>query len=73
LAAYFAKSMGLPIDKLVIATNENDILYRFWQSGHYEKKPVHGREAEGGYPGVEAHKDGVKETLAPGTCFSGMF
>ena len=65
LAGYFAKSMGLPIDKLVIATNENDILYRFWRTGRYEKKPVHGREAEGGYPGVEAHEDGVKETLAP--------
>jgi len=65
LAGYFAKSMGLPINKLVIATNENDILYRFWRTGHYEKKPVHGREAEGGYPGVEAHEDGVKETLAP--------
>jgi threonine synthase len=28
-AAYAAKQMGLPIDKLVIATNENDILHRF--------------------------------------------
>ncbi|KAF2218630.1 threonine synthase-like protein [Elsinoe ampelina] len=67
LAGYFAKRMGLRIDKLVIATNENDILHRFWQSGHYEKKPVHGRAAEGGLPedGVRAHEDGVKETLSP--------
>jgi threonine synthase len=67
LAGYFAKHMGLPIDKLVIATNENDILHRFWQSGHYEKKAVHGREAEGGFAedGAKAHEDGVKETLAP--------
>ncbi|KAF4552418.1 Threonine synthase-like protein [Elsinoe fawcettii] len=67
LAGYFAKRMGLPVDKLVIATNENDILHRFWQSGHYEKKPVHGRAAEGGLPedGVRAHEDGVKETLSP--------
>ncbi|KAG9543115.1 threonine synthase, partial [Aureobasidium melanogenum] len=59
--------MGLPVDKLVIATNENDILHRFWRSGHYEKKPVHGREAEGGFEhdGAKAHLDGVKETLAP--------
>jgi threonine synthase len=67
LAGYFAKHMGLPIDKLVIATNENDILHRFWQSGHYEKKAVHGREAQGGFAedGAKAHEDGVKETLAP--------
>ncbi|THY77474.1 threonine synthase [Aureobasidium pullulans] len=67
LAGYFAKRMGLPAEKLVIATNENDILHRFWRSGHYEKKPVHGREAEGGFEhdGAKAHLDGVKETLAP--------
>ncbi|TKX19711.1 threonine synthase [Elsinoe australis] len=67
LAGYFAKRMGLPVEKLVIATNENDILHRFWQSGYYEKKPVHGRAAEGGIPedGVKAHEDGVKETLSP--------
>jgi threonine synthase len=59
--------MGLPIEKLVIATNENDILHRFWRYGHYEKKPVHGRQAEGGViaDGVKAHEDGVKETLSP--------
>ncbi len=59
--------MGLPTDKLIVATNENDILHRFWKTGHYEKKPVHGREAEGGLAedGVKAHEDGVKETLSP--------
>lgn len=68
LAGYFAKCMGLPVDKLVIATNENDILHRFWQSGHYEKKPDHSREATAhGIPedGSKAHEDGVRETLAP--------
>ncbi|KAF4310665.1 putative threonine synthase [Botryosphaeria dothidea] len=67
LAGYFAKRMGLPVEKLVIATNENDILDRFWKSGHYEKKPVHGAEAVGGIPadGVKAHEAGVKETLSP--------
>lgn len=67
LAGYFATQMGLPVDKLVIATNENDILHRFWKTGWYEKKPVHGREAEGGFEedGVKAHASGVKETLAP--------
>lgn len=67
LAGYFAKRMGLPIEKLVIATNENDILHRFWQSGYYEKNPVHGKEATGGISGdgVKAHEDGVRETLSP--------
>ncbi|TVY27503.1 Threonine synthase [Lachnellula hyalina] len=67
LAGYFAKRMGLPVEKLVVATNENDILDRFWKTGHYEKKAVHGVEAEGGIPadGVKAHEDGVKETLSP--------
>ncbi|QLL31078.1 hypothetical protein HG536_0A08950 [Torulaspora globosa] len=37
LAGYFAKKMGLPIEKLVIATNENDILDRFLKSGTYER------------------------------------
>lgn len=67
LAGYFAKRMGLPAEKLVIATNANDILHRFWESGRYEKKPVHGQQAEGGLPadGVKAHEGGVKETLSP--------
>lgn len=38
LAGYFAKQMGLPVEKLVIATNENDILYRFIKTGRYEKE-----------------------------------
>ncbi|KAF1923966.1 threonine synthase [Didymella exigua CBS 183.55] len=67
LAGYFAKRMGLPAEKLVIATNENDILPRFWESGRYEKHKVHGKQAEGGLveDGVKAHEDGVKETLSP--------
>lgn len=38
LAGYYAKQMGLPVEKLVIATNENDILYRFIKSGKYVKE-----------------------------------
>jgi len=67
-AGWFAKRMGLPADKLIIATNENDILDRFFKSGgHYSKQPVHGKEANGGLPedGAKAHSDGVKETLSP--------
>lgn len=37
LAGYYAKKMGLPADKLIIATNENDILDRFLKTGRYEK------------------------------------
>ncbi|CAK7255002.1 Threonine synthase [Shinella sp. WSC3-e] len=39
-AGYAAKRMGLPIDKLVIATNENDILARTLKTGRYEMKDV---------------------------------
>jgi threonine synthase len=35
LAGFYAKQMGLEISDLVIATNENDILYRFFQTGTY--------------------------------------
>ncbi|QGA22022.1 hypothetical protein EYB26_009736 [Talaromyces marneffei] len=68
LAGWFAKRMGLPAEKLVIATNENDILDRFFKSGgHYTKKPIHGKAAEGGLvqDGVKAHEEGVKETYSP--------
>jgi len=40
-AGYIAKSMGLPVDKLVIATNSNDILARTLQTGRYERGDVH--------------------------------
>jgi len=32
-AGYIAKKMGAPIDKLIVATNKNDILHRFFASG----------------------------------------
>ncbi|MDA3926214.1 MAG: threonine synthase [Kiritimatiellae bacterium] len=34
-AGYIARQMGLPIDKLVLATNENDILSRYFNTGEY--------------------------------------
>lgn len=34
-AAHIAKQMGLPIRKLVVATNENDVLDEFFKSGKY--------------------------------------
>ena len=39
-AGYVAKKMGLPIDRLVIATNDNDILARTLKSGRYEMRGV---------------------------------
>ncbi len=39
-AGYAAKRMGLPIDRLVIATNDNDILARTLESGRYETRKV---------------------------------
>ncbi len=39
-AGYVAKRMGLPIDRLVIATNQNDILHRTLQSGAHTKEGV---------------------------------
>jgi threonine synthase len=38
LSAYFAKKMGIPIRKMIIATNANDVLYRFIATGVYEPK-----------------------------------
>jgi threonine synthase len=40
LAGYYAKRMGLPIERLIVATNENDILARALASGRYEPKGV---------------------------------
>ena len=39
-AGYIAKKMGLPIDKLIVATNENDILCRVINSGEYRPSKV---------------------------------
>ena len=39
-AGYVAKRMGLPIERLVIATNDNDILARTLKTGRYEMREV---------------------------------
>ncbi|KAJ2902019.1 hypothetical protein MKZ38_001112 [Zalerion maritima] len=59
LAGYFAHRMGLPVEKLVIATNENDILDRFWKTGRYEKTPAEAAPAD------DTRIGGVKETYSP--------
>ena len=40
-AGYVAKKMGLPVNKLVIATNKNDILKRVIKTGFYKPTKVH--------------------------------
>jgi threonine synthase len=39
-AGYVAMQMGLPIESLVVATNENDILYRALNDGDYSRREV---------------------------------
>ncbi|KAG0283639.1 threonine synthase [Linnemannia gamsii] len=51
LAGYYAHQMGLPTAKLLVATNANDILYRFFCSGVCEKNV--------------GEDGGVHETLSP--------
>jgi threonine synthase len=40
-AGYVAREMGLPIEKLILATNENDILREFFATGLYRRGSVH--------------------------------
>lgn len=37
LAGYYAKQMGLPINKLICASNDNNVLYDFFKTGVYDK------------------------------------
>ncbi len=37
LAAYYAKNMGIPIGKLICASNENKVLYDFFATGTYDR------------------------------------
>ena len=37
LAAFYAKHMGLPINKLICASNENKVLYDFFTTGEYDR------------------------------------
>ena len=38
LAAYYAKLIGLPVDKLICASNTNKVLFDFFTTGTYDKK-----------------------------------
>ncbi len=37
LAAYYAKQIGLPVNKLICASNDNKVLYDFFKTGTYDK------------------------------------
>lgn len=37
LAAYYAKNMGLPINKLICASNDNKVLFDFFKTGTYDR------------------------------------
>lgn len=41
LAGFYAKQIGLPVGKLIVATNENDILHRFFTKGEYHRENIH--------------------------------
>lgn len=38
LAGYYAKQMGLPVKKLICASNDNKVLYDFFRTGTYDRK-----------------------------------
>lgn len=38
LAAYYAMKMGLPVNRLICASNENDVLTEFLTTGHYDRR-----------------------------------
>jgi threonine synthase len=40
LAGWYAERMGVPIDQLVVASNRNDILTRFFETGRLRAEPV---------------------------------
>jgi threonine synthase len=38
LAAFYAKQMGMPIDRLICASNSNKVLYDFFRTGDYDRR-----------------------------------
>src|SRR5699024_2749622 len=39
-AGHIARQMGLPIDRLIVATNENNVLDEFFRTGNYRPRPA---------------------------------
>ena len=80
LAGWYAKKLGVPMKQLVVATNENDILERFFRTGRYaaEDADAAAKEAKAqsaetaavngssdGQQATSAQHSGVKETHSP--------
>lgn len=40
LAGFYARKMGLPVGELIVATNENDIVSRFFNEGKYHREAI---------------------------------
>jgi threonine synthase len=40
-AGWMVHQMGLPVDQFIVATNQNDILYRLFNTGQYQPDMVH--------------------------------
>jgi threonine synthase len=73
LAGWYAKKLGLPMGNLVVATNENDILERFFRTGRYEAEDSSAVKDQanetavvnGSSDGQQATSGGVKATHSP--------
>src|SRR4030095_6417956 len=48
LAGHVARSIGLPIRRLILATNENDVLDEFFRTGRYRPRRAHETHATSG-------------------------
>ena len=59
LAGYYAKRMGLPVERLIVATNENDILARALASGR-----LCAQDRQGDAVAVDGHS-GLLQFRAP--------
>ena len=70
LAGYYAKKLGLPMGQLVVATNENDILERFFRTGRYAREDLpdgQDREQVAETAAVNGSSDGQQATSASGS------
>ena len=58
LAGHVAREMGLPIRRLILATNENDVLDEFFRTGRY--RPRASAETHATSSPVDGHLEGVE-------------
>jgi threonine synthase len=55
-AGHVARMMGLPMAKLVVATNENDVLDEFFKTGVYRVRAS--ADTHGDFQPVDGHQQG---------------